>query len=267
MKTKTILKVCAICIGVGMVFTVVGYAFGGGNNRGLGNIVINGNRSGVNNKYYDKENLVNIDEKLDSFENIELNAETSDIKIIPSDSYKIEATYNQRESKLEYEVKDNTLILNQKNIKKNISNNTNDKYRIEIYVPKDIILENMGIDSNLANIVLKDLNINNLNLDCNLGNIIIRNCKIENSLVAETDMGNIEIEGKLYGRIDIQSNLGNIELQLDEKEENYNYDIKNSLGKISINRNNHTKSVSKTNNSKNNITIECSVGNIDINFN
>lgn len=267
MNMKTILKICAICIGIGLVFTIIGYTLGGGNHSSIGIIEINGNILGANEKHGDTKDLVDIDKDLKPFENIELNAETSDIRIIPSDDFKIDIVYDKNESKIEYEINDNTLILNQANIKKNTKTNGNDKEHIKIYVKEDRILQNVDIDSNVANIKLKDLSVNNLSLNCNVGNIIIKDSIIENSLEAKSDVGNIEINGKLYGEVNIESKLGNIELKIDDKEENYDYSIKNKLGVLSVNGEHHPRELNKINNGKNNLTVECKTGDIDVDFN
>ena len=103
MKLKNIVKITLIAMVIGLILTIVGCSI----NKGFSfNNIVDTNV--INISSIESEN-----EKLDKFGNIDIEAEVSNIKIIPSDEYKIELKYIKDESIVNYEVKDNTLKIKQ----------------------------------------------------------------------------------------------------------------------------------------------------------
>jgi DUF4097 and DUF4098 domain-containing protein YvlB len=300
MKLKTIVKVSLVTIVVGFVFTGVGYA-------------INGSFSFNNIGSYKLSNFKNTrmiseSKELDSFENININADFNDIKIIPSDRYKLEFKYRESEGKVNYKVDKNTLTVEQDHIKRingyDLNLNEEDRSSIRIYIPKDIKLDNLEVISSVSNVDFRDMDINYLNLSCDVGNIEIKNCKVNKAtlltytgnievhnieaskvksyndvgniiisnstikecLEASNALGNIEIDGKLYGNVDIDADLGNVELYIDGKKELYNYKVSCDLGILKIDDKNQSKELEINNKSKNNIKVKCDAGNVELDF-
>lgn len=296
MKVKTIVRTSVVAIVIGIIFTGIGYAING--SFSLSNS-LNYNRISQNSKTISKS------EEVKQFNNIDIDVAVNDVKIIPSDKYKIEVRYKIDKSYINYRVENNTLII-EENIKKN--NNYNfkkeSKNYINVYIPKNTSIDDVKIVSDIANLSLNDMIANQLDITCNVGNIQSRDCSIENVKIetdtgnieinnletnfaetysnlgniviknstinkkfdASNDLGNIDINGKLYGKSNITTDLGNIELSIDENRNLYNYNIKNDLGVFKLDGQKYNKHLNINNNCENDISIECGTGKVELNF-
>ena len=74
-----------------------------------------------------------------------------------------------------------------------------------------------------------------LEMEVNAGDISIEDMECKGSLYAECNMGNLEAEGKVYGDITAQCDVGNLTMNLTGTGEKYNYRLESSLGEVSVN--------------------------------
>ncbi|MGL5752095.1 MAG: DUF4097 family beta strand repeat-containing protein [Paraclostridium sp.] len=298
MKLKSIVKASVLAIAIGFIFTGIGYAING--SLSLNNVLVYTNNN-QDIKYLSKE------EELEPFNNIDIKVDVNDIKIIPSDKYKIEFRYDEKNDKVEYKVEDEILVLKQEAINKNdysINLKKEDRKYINIYVPTDIILEDITITSDVANVNLNNIASKYLDITCNVGNIKAKDCYIKDvklksdtgnidinklnsnyieaysnignivmkdsinigKLKMSSDIGNIEVDGKIYGESNISANVGNVEVNIDEDKKMYNYNIKNDLGSFKVDGKKYKKELKVDNKSENNINIQCDTGKIELNF-
>lgn len=261
MNLKNIVKITLIAIVVGIILTVVGCSINGG---------FTVYKDMETSTIFDNSKVVSKSEKLEEFNNIEIDVEVNSVEIIPSDKYFIEVKYIEGESYVNYEVKDNTLKIKQeitskhKNYDINVLKEKNNS--INLYVPKDSIMESIKIDSNVANIYLDEIVANKLSASCDVGNIEIQDSIINKELDLSNDVGNIDVEGKIYGVCNVKNNIGNIELDLNENKSLYNYVVKNSLGIIELDGENYKKDINVDNNTENNINLKCETGRIGLSF-
>lgn len=300
MRFKTLVKASCVAIVVGCIFTGAGY-------------IINGNFS-LNNKVVftmndsPKVNTISKNEELKPFKNIDIEVDVNDIKIIPSDKYEIDLRYQEKNTYVEYKVENETFVLKQETYNKNSNYNFNlnkeDRNYINIYVPKDSIIEDINIISDVASVGVDNIIAKNLDIACDVGNVESKDCSIENvqietdtgnikvknlqadfvetysnigntviqgssinkRLEGSSDIGNIEVDGKLYGKTNLSANLGNIEVNIDEDKSLYNYNVKNDLGVFKVDGKKHHKALKVNNNCDNNINIQCDTGKIELNF-
>lgn len=298
MKIKTIAKVGIFAIVAGFIFTGIGYAFN--KNTFLENTKTD-KIFDISSGKYESESLklesfknINIVSDLNNIEIIPADEYKLDLKYKKdyiNVEYKIE---NETLSITEDKVKSETYNL--EDYKNNKDNS------IKIYIPKNIQINNLSIASNVSNLYLNGISINKLDLSCDTGNINIKNCKADQSNILtdtgsigvehldgltakfESNMGNINIanssiketlelsnnlghtkfQGELLGNINVSNNLGNIELDINNKEKEYNYNLKTDSGKIIINDETKNKKFTKNNGSKFNIKLECNSGNINL---
>lgn len=288
MKIKTIVKIFIVTILIGVSLTGVGYAI---------------NESFYTNNLDSK--VVFKNERLEKFNSIDIDIDINDVRIIPSDNYEIELSYKENEGNIQYRVDNNTLIIKEKNIKnKNTNNNVNHENYINIYIPKNINLDNIKIVSDVANLSFNKVSSKQLDITCdvgnikssdcnieslkietdtgnikinnlksrvvetssNLGNIVIKDSTIKERFEANNELGNIMVNGKLYGKSTITTELGNIEVSISENDDLYNCNIKNELGVFILDGQKHNKYLNINNNCKNDINIECGTGKIELNF-
>lgn len=300
MKSKTILKASLIAIVIGCVFTGVGYAINGEISFDKTNKKEHTRTKNIKmvNESKELEAFENIDMQVE-INNVEIiPSDKYKIELRYNEdygkiNYKIEKntlTINQENRK--------------RNFGYDLGFNENNKFYMKIYVPKNVEFDKVDIVSNVANIKLEELYINKLNLSCDVGNTEINKCKINesnlstdtgtmelkeieaskieaygnlgnisihdstilDSLKADNDLGNIEVSGKIYGEIYIGTDLGNIELDINEDKSKYNYSVNCDLGGVEIDGKIQSKDLEVDNNSKNNINLGCNSGNIELNF-
>lgn len=111
-----------------------------------------------------------------------------------------------------------------------------------------------------------NIDINDLDLHWDIRNIEINKSEFEN-LEANSNLGNINSKNiNVKNLLNAKNDLGNVDIEIDENEKNYNYRLICDLGKIDINGKRKNKDVSLENNSDNNLNIECDSGNIKLKF-
>lgn len=299
MKVKSIFKVSIALMIVGVIFTGVGYAMNGGLRlNDLGNLNNKEEKSiELINETKELKQFKNIDIDTE-FNNIEIIPSNKyKIELKYDNSYG-KINYKVNKETLVVTQKPRTKI---KNHDLELLKNEN-RNNIKIYIPTNDKVNNLNIKCDASNIEIEGIDIDSLDILSNLGNILVRDCKIKNgevvadagnielyninalnigaysnlgnivmnendisdSLNIENDMGNIEVNGKIYGDIDLKNNLGNIELTINENKKLYNYKVDCDLGNGEVDGDNKVKAVN--NNSKNNIKLDCSLGNIELNF-
>ncbi len=217
-----------------------------------------------------KENKIVFDPK--ASKNLSIISDISDIKIHSTNDklISISIRYTGNKDVLDNNeitgiIKDNStfeIISTQKKTKPFY----NGSIKLDIYLPK--IFENLFINTNIGNININDYNTKKIEVRSNTGNILINN--YFNSLIATSDVGNIDIEPlNMNSTISATSNVGNINLIADPKG-SYIFNLKTNVGNISaedfgitnissIPQKNITK---KVNYGKYTINLKTNVGNI-----
>ncbi|MEF9990684.1 MAG: DUF4097 family beta strand repeat-containing protein [Romboutsia sp.] len=146
------------------------------------------------------------------------------------------------------------------------------------------IEDTFELKNSYGNIGISNSQFQNLISNINDGNIEILNSIIKNSKITN-DYGNInlvdsyseginiyckdgrvELDGSFRGYTTIDNKYGNVELDLDNYEKEYGYSIVNKYGSIKINDVSMEGSIINNNNSENTINVNCTDGNININF-
>lgn len=98
------------------------------------------------------------------------------------------------------------------------------------------------------------------------GEIIINNLSAVNAKF-NCSMGSIYVKGILKGTNQAVCSMGTIDLDLEGRQEDYNYTGKCSMGTVSINNSNYTgvnQNFEKDNDADNDISINCSVGTVNL---
>ena len=82
-------------------------------------------------------------------------------------------------------------------------------------------------------------------------------------------MGSIFFDGALNGNVDVECDMGTMEMNLAGKQEDYNYELKCSAGNINVDGQSISGLGSEReidNGSDNEFNINCSVGNVNVRF-
>lgn len=283
---KNFLMLCGILVIVGIIFTCIGYALGGVPNVSLGKwnvISLNFNNHRLDD-YIAKE-----DKNIDDFRNIKVDTDFYDIELIPSSEYRVKYTYIEDLKVPKISVENGTLYFKaEDNDDKSFLkffNNDKQRLSLKIFYPKEKKFEKIDIDNGLGNVKVAELNCDSLdmnidlgaiklidviaqntNLDLELGDIETENL-ISEGIIIDNEKGNVELGGKLAGKTEIECEMGNVEIETSLSQEEYNYSLNINLGNVTVNGTTiEFGSVSNFVEAENDITVNCELGDIDIDF-
>jgi DUF4097 and DUF4098 domain-containing protein YvlB len=102
-------------------------------------------------------------------------------------------------------------------------------------------------------------------LELDLGKLSAKNLKTQ-GLTAKNQSGDIILKGILQGDTDITSSLGTVFVSPGASEDQFNYELKTSLGTVKAGGNESSSSMQVKNEAKNNIKISASLGDIEVQF-
>lgn len=159
-----------------------------------------------------------------------------------------------------------------------------------ITIPKDFIAEYFSITIGAGKATLETARAKNVNLSVEAGELIVQqleakencdfqveagNLEIKNGNVINTDMscnvGQLKFSGELADISNIECNVGNIELKLKGKQEDYNYSIDCGVGQIKINQDTYNLEnsvyIENNANSEKELILNNGVGKIDVQIN
>lgn len=211
-------------------------------------------------------NLVNNSYELDDFTSINIVNDYGDVEIVTSDRYALETNVVEDDD-ITYSIKDKTLTIETKGKKKNelqLGFGSFNTPSITIYVPKDVKLKTVDIDSNFGDMTIRDLNYQQLNLIENYGDILFKNTtgdkteithsfgdmKLQqfssNGFVVESENGDINIDGTLNGQSTITSNFGDTTLDLQNKKSEIGFELDTDFGDLSVDKKEQNGKVSQS---------------------
>ena len=200
---------------------------------------------------------------------------------IPNDLFH----FNKKESAIVITIPENA-VLNSAYIDLSAGDIDIEKLHCENDVTVDLSAGNVTISTLIAKKATFDLSAGDIDLkqytitdsafiDCSMGDITLgtKRTALDNScnnLEMDCSMGNIDVFGKLTGKTNADSSMGDIDLKL--VGSNVNYTIENtdsSMGDISYNaqdfvNNSSNLSVSDDNTEYGSLNLSCSMGDIDI---
>jgi len=228
--------------------------------------------------------LVNNSYKLDDFSNLNVINHYGDVEIVASDRFALE-TNVIKDDDMTYSMKDHTLTVETKSKKKNglqfgffsFSNPS-----IKIYVPSDVKLKTVVLNSNFGDLTIRGLNYQELTLIEDFGDIIFKNTtgdkteitqsfgdiKLQqfssNSFVAESEHGDINIDGTLNGQSTITSNFGDTTLHLQNKKGELGYELKTDFGDLTVDEKEQNSKVSQSYKGDNQLNVTVSHGDLQL---
>lgn len=213
-KNKIIVMISCTMMVIGLFIYGMGYAMGG---RVVG---LSFGQHGINlniiNHQLELISSIQNEDTLDSFSNIDIAIDYSDITIVPSDHFGISYTTNtyntgNKNPILEYEVKNNTLYLTTSQYSKvNItvfgtSTMKHVDHIITIYVPEDTQLDSLNAYVDFGAISCKDFSAKNVDIKAKYGtldlefmNIVTANIKLpsENSNIKDCSFESLTLRAE-----------------------------------------------------------------------
>ncbi|MEG0386181.1 MAG: DUF4097 family beta strand repeat-containing protein, partial [Solibacillus sp.] len=262
-------------IAIGILFTLVGFTSGG-------NWYVIKDNSGF---YVPKEQtLAPQSYELGAFKNIIISIEHSDIELLPSDSFSMEVIAF-KPTDVTYVVKGDTLTVKSNNTNNNAMTIGFGPFKtpsIKIYVPTDVLLSNITIDSSFGDINLEKLKYEQFNLDVSYGDVSFKNVEsghteitnafgdislqqfTSESLVVHNEYGDIGIAGELNGKTTINSSFGDIDLQLLNNKNALGFELSTSFGDLTVNEKDYGTKLSQLHEGKNQLEVSLSQGDLEL---
>lgn len=283
---KILLGVAFASIGIGIVITLLGFTFG------RGHYVKSGDR---NYSYTDT---------VDQVSSISLDVKFSTVKIVNGDQFSVEVK-NMEKDGFESYVKDGTWYLEDNYDRAGVihlfgfevpisdgwflwdfGNNSIYSPEILVTIPKDFVASNYELSIGAGELTAEVLNAENCELKLGAGKMTLKqlnvtsNTKLEvgagamvvSKLVTQDGdfncgFGSIIVDGEVLSNLSADCGMGEIRLDLDGKEEDYNYDINCGLGSVKLNSHNYGGITSDTinyPNAKGNYKFNCGMGSINV---
>ncbi len=159
--------------------------------------------------------------------------------------------------------------------------------KVTLYVPEDYhyrdvdielgagVLEFEELDADRVSmkvgagqIVAEDLRADSLEAEIGMGQLELENVYVQ-GLKADIGMGDLTVEGILDGDVDVSCSMGNVDIEIEGSQKDFNYTIEGSMGNIDLGSASYSGfGVSKRidNGARKNMEIECEAGNITISF-
>lgn len=232
-EMQKIIKYCALALAVFLIFIIVTTIANVGYNILEKTDLINDSNSKLL-----KNNIV-ISNNESEIREIDIDIKSSNIILKTAENFKVET--NNKDIKYSYE--DGKVLIKQNNVNKWYLNKNNNS-KLIFYIPNEISLEKINLNNNVGDVKIDFEKISNLNIDL--------------------DVGDIFVKSMLGGKNIIKSNIGDINLELSLKQEDYKFEIDKDIGEVKLN-NNKIKRDKITGNSNNNLKIKTNIGDIKIN--
>jgi len=283
-STRIWMFIAAICIGAGIILSIIGIVAGASG----GVFIANGklNVSKKNAFHYESEYVKDI-------KNIEISVSNSAVEIIPSDNsqFKVEISLTQVYKDPEIEVENGRIYVNEKDghswFTFNLFDfNHEENNYVKIYVPKGATLNNVDLGSSNGNITSDtDCKIQDMNCHTSNGRIELNGITCQNSTILKssngkiicngnfykdsqmtTSNGAIELTGTYEGKLRAKSSNGRIEFSTNKPESYYDVSAETSNGSIRLNGEKVGDSYRDKNNAANSIDLDTSNGSITMEF-
>ena len=232
-EMQKIIKYCALALAIFLIFIIVTTIANVGYNILEKTDLINNSNSKLL-----KNNIV-ISNNESEIREIDIDIKSSNIILKTAKNFKVET--NNKDIKYSYE--DGKVLIKQNNVNKWYFNKNNNS-KLIFYIPSEISLEKININNNVGDVKIDFEKISNLNIDL--------------------DVGDIFVKSMLSGKNIIKSNIGDINLELSLKQENYKFEFDKDIGEVKLN-NNKIKRDTITGDRNNNLKIKTNIGDIKIN--
>lgn len=186
-----------------------------------------------------------IDEKIEKFSSIRLNAAVMGITIEQGDEFRIESSFNKEILRPVFSINGNQLVVTQGRRKQQGINMGSQNCRTVITIPSGTSLSSIDIDSNVGNVRLREIDAEDIDVNLNVGEIDVRNVD--------------------FTEINCNTNVGEISINPVSKLNEYDINASTDVGEIRINGRNYKKRYNSSGNGHKKIKANTNVGEINVN--
>ena len=258
------IKVFAICLGIVIIVNICA-------------LVLSVFSIGIHIEKNNNENFKNFEESYNSVEKIDIDSVSSNITIKQGEQFKVESsTKNGIISKFN----NGTLEIEEKT---KLFFNSGLVGDITIYIPVDVKLRELKIDSGAGRIDIDNINSSNFDIDHGAGTLKISNSNFDktdidggagtikinasslNNLDFDAGAGKINIEANITGNSNISAGVGEINITLLGSGKDYKINTEKGIGSIKINGNQYNSN-EFYGSGINELKVEGGIGDINIDF-
>ena len=219
---------------------------------------------------------------LPSFNTVKIDSKVMNLSIEKGDDYSIQCDSTEKLNP-KYEIKDNTLIVSQKQ-KIKIHNFMNtQKCSVHITIPEDTTLELINVDGATGDINLSNLDVTTLKIDNSVGDVKMDDCKTDsididtstgdvklngceaNEINVDTSVGDTVLKDIIFEKLYVDGSVGDVKVSSPKDLSDYAYDLDTSIGEVSINGVSHKKEYQQKG-TGGKITVDNSTGDISITY-
>lgn len=219
---------------------------------------------------------------LPSFNTVKIDSKVMNLSIEKGDDYSIQCDSTEKLNP-KYEIKDNTLIVSQKQ-KIKIHNFMNtQKCSVHITIPEDTTLELINVDGATGDINLSNLDVTTLKIDNSVGDVKMDDCKTDsididtstgdvklngceaNEINVDTSVGDTVLKDIIFEKLYVDGSVGDVKVSSSKDLSGYAYDLDTSIGDVSINGVSHKKEYQQKG-TGGKITVDNSTGDISITY-
>jgi len=276
-ETQKVIKYIAIALGAALAVTIIGSII-------FGILVAGSALTGVDLLGRDS-NMVLVSETVEITEyvhNIDIDLGVARLEIRPGEQFKV--VLNDVDENTRVEVNNYTLRIEEQRRRNRINffgmNNANNQ-QIIVYIPANVELQNVSINSGVGRVYIESLIANNVDLELGVGEVRIRelvsrvNTRINGgvgrlavdsgymrNLTLNSGVGETDITGQLTGNSRLDSGVGSLSLNLAGDIEDYTIRTDTGIGTVRINGERHRSGT--TGNGPNRIDINGGIGSIDV---
>lgn len=219
---------------------------------------------------------------LPSFNTVKIDSKVMNLSIEKGDDYSIQCDSTEKLNP-KYEIKDNTLIVSQKQ-KIKIHNFMNtQKCSVHITIPEDTTLELINVDGAPGDINLSNLDVTTLKIDNSVGDVKMDDCKTDsididtstgdvklngceaNEINVDTSVGDTVIKDNIFEKLYVDGSVGDVKVSSPKDLSDYAYDLDTSIGDVSINGVSHKREYQQKG-TAGKITVDNSTGDISITY-
>lgn len=217
------------------------------------------------------------DGNLDAFYDIDADISLGSVTVTEGVDYSLAIQYENKPDDYEiiWEIRGDTLKIRDNKNGKGVSLNglfINVNVQVIVTVPEGTVLRKVDAKTALGNIYLADLDVEvKVTGKTNMGNVDGCNIRTAQKVELKTNMGNVTFgigKDDLYSGmdIDLETDMGNVEAQMECYESELAYELETDMGRVSVNGVSQGTKAERKGASSIKLEAESSKGNVDVFF-
>ena len=214
----------------------------------------------------DQKNEIINNQNLAAFQSLDIKVDLGDVTVVEGDSYGVELSWWGVNYQLNYSNENGKLKV-WSSSKSGISLSTsNVGSEVTVTVPAGTVLDSLDLNVDLGDAYLDGLRARQADLTLSLGNLTGYEMEVSERTTVKADLGDVSLSGDFRGKIDVEADLGSVELNFAGPGSDYNYDLNLSLGSAQIDGAECSGNHVTGGRGSNTIKVNADLGDIQLNF-